>query len=269
MEVNRQACMSLGYTREELLSMSVWDIEMDFDLPRAQAVWSGIVPDQAFTLMGHQRRKDGSVFPAEIRFGCFDLEGERRYLGMVRNITERMEIEEMLRDAKENLERKVGERTAELLVAKERAESVAQLKSEFLANMSHELRTPLNAVIGFSEMLIDEKPGSLNGKQKDYLTDVLNSARHLLQLINDVLDLAKVEAGKTELTPETFPLSKALGEVCAVVKGFSQKKRVKVEWVVAPELGSVTLDKKMFKQICYNLLANAVSPALTLRGGEL
>src|SRR5450756_1407473 len=80
-----------------------------------------------------------------------------------------------------------------------------RMKSEFLANMSHELRTPLNGIIGFTEFLIDEKPGPLRPKQQEYLSDVLTSARHLLQLINDVLDLAKVEAGKMELHPETFP----------------------------------------------------------------
>ena len=266
-EVNRQACASLGYSREELLGMSVPDIDIDFDLPRAQAVWSEILPDQTFTLMGRQRRKDGSVFPVEVRFGCFDLKGERRYLGMARDITERMEIEEKLRDAKENLELKVTERTAQLLEAKERAESVARLKSEFLANMSHELRTPLNGVIGFSEMLVDEKAGPLNPKQKEYLTDVLNSARHLLQLINDVLDLAKIEAGKSELTPENFLLANAIGEVCAVVKGISQKRRVILSWSVAPELRSVTLDQKKFKQICYNLLSNAVK--FTDAGGSV
>jgi signal transduction histidine kinase len=83
-------------------------------------------------------------------------------------------------------------------------------------------------------------------------------SRHLLQLINDVLDLAKVEAGKIDLNPETFPLAKAIKEVCTVVKGIAQKKGVSVKWVVAPELGNVTLDQQKFKQVCYNLLANAV-----------
>jgi signal transduction histidine kinase len=124
--------------------------------------------------------------------------------------------------------------------------------------MSHELRTPLNGIIGFAEFLFDEKPGPLNPKQKEYLTDVHNSALHLLQLINDVLDLAKIEAGKIELSPETFSMAKAIEEVCAVVKGIAQKKNVRVTWSVAPGLDSVTLDQQKFKQVCYNLLANAV-----------
>src|SRR5947208_6609994 len=95
-----------------------------------------------------------------------------------------------------------------------RVQEATRLKSEFLTNMSHELRTPLNGIIGFSEFLIDEKPGALNTKQKEYLGDILNSGRHLLHLINDVLDLSKVEAGKMELYPEAFAPAKVIEEVC-------------------------------------------------------
>jgi signal transduction histidine kinase len=124
--------------------------------------------------------------------------------------------------------------------------------------MSHELRTPLNGIIGFAEFLIDGKPGKLNPKQSEYLGDILNSGRHLLQLINDVLDLAKVEAGKMELTPETFPLRKAIEEVCAVVRPLVQKKSIQVLVDVSPLLGDVTLDQQKLKQVLFNLLSNAV-----------
>src|SRR6185369_17520443 len=123
-----------------------------------------------------------------------------------------------------------------------------RMKSEFLANMSHELRTPLNGIIGFSEFLIDGKPGKLNDKQSEYRKDVLNSARHLLQLINDVLDLAKVEAGKMEINPEIFPVRKAVEEVTAVIKGIAQKKHVSVGIEVGDGLDSVSLDQHKFKQ---------------------
>ncbi|MFA5892210.1 MAG: ATP-binding protein, partial [Actinomycetota bacterium] len=137
-------------------------------------------------------------------------------------------------------------------------ENASRMKSEFLANMSHELRTPLNGIIGFTEFLIDEKPGPLRPKQKEYLGDVLNSARHLLQLINDVLDLAKVEAGKMELHPETFPVRKAVEEVTAVIKSIAQKKHIALGIEVSDGLDAVTLDQHKFKQVLYNLLSNAV-----------
>jgi signal transduction histidine kinase/CHASE3 domain sensor protein len=139
-----------------------------------------------------------------------------------------------------------------------RVEEANRMKSEFLANMSHELRTPLNGIIGFSELLVDERPGPVNAKQKEYLNDVLNSSQHLLQLINDVLDLAKVEAGKFDFQPERFTMPEALEEVCAVVRGLANRKRIHLTAIAAPDLGPVTLDPHRFKQICYNLLSNAV-----------
>ncbi len=124
--------------------------------------------------------------------------------------------------------------------------------------MSHELRTPLNGIIGFAEFLADQKPGKVNAKQAEYLNDILNSGRHLLQLINDVLDLAKVEAGKMELNPELFSLARAIDEVCAVAKPLAQKKQINVAVQVDPELPSVTLDQQKFKQVLYNLVSNAI-----------
>ena len=133
-----------------------------------------------------------------------------------------------------------------------------RLKSEFLANMSHELRTPLNGIIGFSEFLIDGKTGALTPKQSEYITDILNSGQHLLQLINNVLDLAKVEAGKMELHPETFSIRKAIEEVCSVVAPMAQTKDLAIRSEVDPAIDKVTLDQQKFKQILYNLLSNAV-----------
>jgi PAS domain S-box-containing protein len=141
---------------------------------------------------------------------------------------------------------------------KNELEHAGRMKSEFLANMSHELRTPLNGIIGFSEFLVDEKPGKLNDKQKEYLNDILNSGRHLLQLINDVLDLSKVEAGKMELFPETFTLSKAVDEVCAIVSPLAKTKNITIHSEIAPQVESITLDQQKFRQVLFNLLSNAV-----------
>jgi PAS domain S-box-containing protein len=133
-----------------------------------------------------------------------------------------------------------------------------RLKSEILANMSHELRTPLNGIIGFSEFLIDEKSGALNAKQKDYLGDILSSGRHLLELINDVLDLSKIEAGKMDVHPETFLLGEAVEKVCAVITPLARKKNLTLWREIAAGLGAVTLDRHMFMQVLYTLLSSAV-----------
>ena len=146
-------------------------------------------------------------------------------------------------------------------------EYASRMKSEFLANMSHELRTPLNCIIGFTEFLMDEKPGPLRPKQLEYLGDVLSSARHLLQLINDVLDLAKVEAGKMELYPETFIVRNAIEEVVAVIKAITQKRHIAVHIEIEKGLDAVILDQKKFKQILYNLLSNAAK--FTAEGGRV
>ena len=147
------------------------------------------------------------------------------------------------------------------------AEVANRSKSEFLANMSHELRTPLNGIIGFAEFLVDGKPGSVNPKQKEYLGDILNSGRHLLQLINDVLDLAKLEAGKMKLNSERFSLGPAIEEVCSVAKPIEGEKTIHLAVDIAPELGEITLDRRKFKQVLYNLLSNAVK--FTPRGGTI
>jgi PAS domain S-box-containing protein len=187
-------------------------------------------------------RESGEEFPVEIILSPLETEEGTLAMCAIRDISQRKQFEESLRKAN-------------------------QMKSEFLANMSHELRTPLNGIIGFTEFLIDEKPGPLNPRQKEFLTDVHRSAQHLLQLINDVLDLAKVEAGRLEVNPETFSPAKAIEEVCAVVTGIAQKKGVTVTCSVAPELGSVTLDEQKFRQICYNLLSNGVK--FTSPGGSV
>ena len=131
-------------------------------------------------------------------------------------------------------------------------------KSEFLANMSHELRTPLNAIIGFSEVLLERLFGDLNPKQEDYLKDIFTSGKHLLGLINDILDLSKVEAGRMELEPSTFDLAGAVSNAMTLVRERAQSHGIALGQQVDSKLTEITADERKFKQILLNLLSNAV-----------
>jgi signal transduction histidine kinase/ActR/RegA family two-component response regulator len=147
--------------------------------------------------------------------------------------------------------RELERRTGELQVA-------SRHKSEFLASMSHELRTPLNAVIGFSEVLLQRMFGDLNERQDDYLRDILGSGRHLLELLNDILDLSKVEAGRMELDPSTFSVSGALDYSLAMVRERAATHGITLDLDVDPAIGDIETDELRFKQVVLNLLSNAV-----------
>jgi signal transduction histidine kinase len=146
-------------------------------------------------------------------------------------------------------------------------EAANRHKSEFLANMSHELRTPLNAVIGFSEVLLERMFGDLNEKQDDYLRDILASGRHLLSLINDILDLSKIEAGRMELELREFDLPAAAHNAMTLVRERAQRRGVQLTAEISPEVTNVVGDERKLKQVMLNLLTNAVK--FTGQGGSV
>jgi signal transduction histidine kinase len=164
-----------------------------------------------------------------------------------------------------SLEQRVEERTRELATALAERDEKSHLleiasrhKSEFLANMSHELRTPLNAIIGFSQVLRQRLFGPINEKQEEYLDDILSSGHHLLSLINDVLDLSKVEAGQVELEVASFSLREALESGVVMVREPATKHGVQLSLELAPGVDLVTGDERRLRQVIFNLLSNAV-----------
>jgi signal transduction histidine kinase/DNA-binding response OmpR family regulator len=169
-----------------------------------------------------------------------------------------------LQRAHGELEQRVRERTIQLAVANKEldlrnreVERATQMKSKFLASMSHELRTPLNAIVGFSDLLSDETPGELNVKQKRFVNHIKQGSTHLLQLINDILDLSKIEAGQLELHSEEFLVKDALPEVLSTISPLAMAKNIRVEQKMESK-SLVKADRVRFKQVLYNLLSNAV-----------
>ena len=146
-------------------------------------------------------------------------------------------------------------------------EAANRHKSEFLANVSHELRTPLNAIIGFSEVLGEKLFGELNEKQAEYTEDILSSGRHLLSLINDILDLSKIEAGRMELEVTTFHLPDAIENALTLIRERASRHGIRLNQVIDDRLGDFTGDERKVKQVFVNLLSNAVK--FTPEGGQI
>ena len=182
----------------------------------------------------------------------------REILSIGSDITEQKRVEGELTKHREHLEEQVRERTRELAAAKERAESADRLKSAFLATMSHELRTPLNSIIGFTGILLQEIPGPLNDEQRKQLGMVKKSARHLLELITDVLDISKIEAGQLKIEQQPFEVAESVRTVIASIERMAQDRKLSLLVEVDSELGRIIGDRRRYDQVLLNLLSNAV-----------
>jgi PAS domain S-box-containing protein len=257
-DVNRQMEVLTGTSREQLVGTPFKDYFTDpgkAEEAIRRVLNENRVTDYELTMRTPHGTVDVSYNATTFR----DTNGRLRgVFAASRDVTEQKRLRDQLRQRNRDLE-----------VQNERVQEANRLKSEFLARMSHELRTPLNSIIGFSEYLVAQGNGNLTAEQREYLDDIRNSGNHLLQLINDVLDLAKVEAGKMELGPESFSPRKAVDEVCSVVRPMVKEKGIHLRTSVEAGLELVTLDPLRFKQILYNLVSNAVKFTDTAGGIDI
>lgn len=190
------------------------------------------------------------------------------------DITDRQRAEEeirknekLLREQAKELEKRVKERTQELAVANKFLEKANQAKSDFLTNMSHELRTPLNIIIGFTEVLRDGSFGRIDKKQAEFVNNILVSSKHLLGLINDILDLSKIESGKIELVSNEFLLPELIKSIKIIIEELALKKNITIDSRISSKVSVINADEEKIKQIMYNLLSNAIK--FTPDGGKI
>jgi len=257
-DVNKQMEVLTGCTRDELIGAPFKNYFTDPD--RAETSIKLVLIDKRVTNYELTAlARDGKETVVSFNATTFyDQDGKLQgVFAAARDVTERKRLDQVLQG-----------KNVELASAWSVAEKTNLAKSDFLANMSHELRTPLNSVIGFSEVLQDQMFGQLNEKQQEYVNHILTSGRHLLSLINDILDLSKVESGKMELELSTFLLRESLDASIMMLREKALKGRIALHLDLAPEADvSIVADQRKLKQILFNLLSNAVK--FTHAGGTV
>ena len=280
LEVDRQGSITLlnhaaekmfGYGREELLGLKVEKLVPDSVRPQHQSHRDNYTVHPQVRPMGsglqlEAQRKDGSLFPVEISLSPNIVDGEFHVIALIRDTSERKQAEDHLRAVREQYTAELAAKNQELERRNREIEQANRLKSEFMASMSHELRTPLHTIIGFSELLTEGIEGPLNEKQKRFVGHILQDSSHLLELINEVLDLSKIEAGRLTLQFSSFNFSECMQEVLAGIQQRAMAKEIKVEQR-AMFRGTLYADRLRIKEALYNLLSNAVK--FTADGGTV
>jgi PAS domain S-box-containing protein len=269
--VNEAAEKIFGYSRDELLELTVEAL-----VPAAMR-GNHVAHRTSYTAHPQTRpmgsglelkaqRKDGSHFPVEISLSPNPGDEGLRVIALVRDITQRKEMESRLNAIREQYTAELTAKNEQLEARNVEVEKANRLKSEFLASMSHELRTPLHTIIGFSELMTEEIQGTLNPAQKRFVGHILQDAHHLLELINEVLDISKIESGKLELQRDSFDFKDCLQEVVSGIRRQAEIKSITLENKTAFD-GQLYADRLRVKEILYNLLSNAVK--FTRQGGRV
>jgi PAS domain S-box-containing protein len=258
--VNAAAEEIFGYGRDQLLRQQVEMLIPESGRSRhyghRAGYWANpITRPMGFGMTLLARRRDGSEFPVEISLSPVKTDDGFRVTAIIRDVSAKKKAEEDIRLANQQLELQNRE-----------LDRANRLKSEFLASMSHELRTPLHTIIGFTELLSEELEGPLNEKQKRFVTHVYHDSQHLLELINDILDLSKIEAGQMKLHSEVFDARSAVAEAVNAIRPVAESRGVTAETRIKGE-AVINADKTRFREILNNLLSNAVK--FTPEGGRV
>jgi PAS domain S-box-containing protein len=251
-DVNDSFLSLLGYTREEVIGRTSVELKIHKSAEERakliqQLLEQGELKDYEISIQTRSGETIHVLFSSEL----IELDGEPHILATILDITERKRAEDEIRRLNSELEQRVQERTLDL-------ERALRAKDEFLANMSHELRTPLNAILGLSESLAEHTAGPLNDKQQRYVTTISESGQHLLSLINDILDLAKIESGQIVLNISEVDPKKLCQASLRMINELAHKKNQQVSLDVDESINSIWADERRLKQILVNLLSNAV-----------
>jgi PAS domain S-box-containing protein len=261
---NRAAEGIFGYALEELIGLGVDTLvpeaaRGEHFRQREKFLASGISRPMGLGLDLRARRKDGTEIPVEISLSPVSTGAGVNAVAVIRDVTERKRAEQQIQSLHQGY-------MAELEARQQEAERLNRLKSEFIAGVSHELRTPLHTIIGFAELLGEEENGALNEKQKRFLRHIRTDSDHLLGLINDVLDLSRIEAGGLDLRTEPFRLREPISDAINAIRLFASSKPVHLHEGFVPA-AEVLADPLRLRQILYNLLSNGVK--FTEPGGEI
>jgi len=247
LEVNRAAIRNYGYSRDEFLALRITDIRPEEDV---SSLMLELMKERPVVQSSERRYrcKDGRVIPVQVTSHLAELNGRKVAVVVAEDIAQRKQAQQAL------------------IHSKEEAERATRFKDQFLSTMSHELRTPLNAILGFSELISDERFGPLNARQKRYIEHIHTGGRHLLRLINDILDLSKIEAGRLELSIENVRVGPAFGEVISVMSPLATRKSQTLSQNASVNL-AVRADATRLRQVLLNLVGNAIK--FTPEGGHI